>query len=45
LGGAVVTAVQGQVSDLSGSIHLSYCIPLGCFVIIAAYAALVKHKA
>ena len=38
LGGAVITAVQGQVSDATGSINLSYTVPLGCFVIIALYA-------
>lgn len=38
LGGAVVTAIQGQVSDRTGSINLSYLVPLGCFVIIAFYA-------
>lgn len=38
LGGAVITAVQGQVSDATGSINLSYTVPLGCFVVIALYA-------
>ncbi|MCP4726320.1 MAG: L-fucose:H+ symporter permease [bacterium] len=37
LGGAVLTAVQGQVSDLTGSINLAYFIPLFCFVVIAYY--------
>ena len=36
LGGAVLTALQGQVSDLAG-IHLAYLVPLGCFVIILYY--------
>jgi len=38
LGGAVLTAVQGQVSDITGSIHLSYYIPLNCFLVIVAFA-------
>jgi MFS transporter, FHS family, L-fucose permease len=38
LGGAVITAIQGQVSDMTGSINLSYLVPLGCFVVIAYYA-------
>jgi len=37
LGGAVLTALQGQVSDLTGSINLSYLVPLGCFLFIALY--------
>ena len=45
LGGAVLTAIQGQVSDMTGSIHLSYIVPLVCFVIIAYYAFFVKHTA
>lgn len=38
VGGAIITAVQGQVSDLSGSIHLAYFVPLACFIYIAFYA-------
>ncbi|MGM0667252.1 MAG: L-fucose:H+ symporter permease, partial [Bacteroidota bacterium] len=38
VGGAVITAIQGQVSDLTGSIHLAYFVPLACFVYIAFYA-------
>ena len=36
LGGAVLTALQGQVSDLAG-IHTAYLVPLGCFLIILYY--------
>jgi len=39
LGGAVVTALQGLVSDRSGSIHLSYLVPFGCFLVVVAYSA------
>jgi len=34
LGGALITAIQGQVSDISGSIHLSYYVPMLCFVVV-----------
>jgi FHS family L-fucose permease-like MFS transporter len=36
LGGAVLTPVQGYVSDLYG-VNMSYIIPLLCFVIVAIY--------
>lgn len=38
LGGAVITAIQGQVSDATGNIGWSYLVPLGCFAVIAYYA-------
>jgi len=37
LGGAVLTSVQGQVSDLSGSIQIAYLVPFVCFAVIAFY--------
>ncbi|MFP4367682.1 MAG: L-fucose:H+ symporter permease, partial [Bacteroidales bacterium] len=37
LGGAVLTAIQGQVSDLTGSIKLAFLVPLFCFALIAIY--------
>jgi FHS family L-fucose permease-like MFS transporter len=37
LGGAVLTAVQGLVSDTTGNIHYSYFVPLLCFAVIAFY--------
>jgi FHS family L-fucose permease-like MFS transporter len=37
LGGAVLTAIQGIVSDSSGDIHYSYFIPLLCFAVILLY--------
>jgi len=39
-GGAVLPALQGLLSDATGSIHISYWVPLGCFVIIALYGLL-----
>lgn len=37
LGGAVLTAIQGLISDATGDIHYSYVVPLVCFIIIFAY--------
>jgi MFS transporter, FHS family, L-fucose permease len=37
LGGAVLTALQGQISDITGSIKLAYLVPMFCFVLIAVY--------
>lgn len=37
IGGAVLTAVMGLVSDMS-SIHTAVVVPLVCFVVIALYA-------
>jgi FHS family L-fucose permease-like MFS transporter len=34
LGGAVITAIQGQVSDISGNIGLSYYVPVVCFAVV-----------
>ena len=44
LGGALITALQGQVSDLTGSINLSFFVPVGCFAIIAFYAIYESQK-
>jgi FHS family L-fucose permease-like MFS transporter len=38
LGGAVITMIQGQVSDSLGSIKLAYIVPMLCFVVISYYA-------
>lgn len=37
LGGAVLTAIQGQVSDITGDIKMAFVVPLVCFVLIAGY--------
>ena len=37
LGGAVLTAIQGVVSDTTGSIHLAYFVPFACFILISFY--------
>lgn len=42
LGGAVLTAVQGQISDMTQSIHLSFYMPLVCFAVVGFYAVIQK---
>lgn len=37
LGGAILTYVQGQVSDYAQDINTSYVVPLVCFLFIAYY--------
>jgi FHS family L-fucose permease-like MFS transporter len=37
IGGAVLTAVMGFVSDIT-SIHLAVLVPAVCFAVIALYA-------
>jgi FHS family L-fucose permease-like MFS transporter len=38
LGGAVLTSVQGYVSDLTQDIGLAFYVPLVCFLVVALYA-------
>jgi FHS family L-fucose permease-like MFS transporter len=45
LGGAVLTFIQGQVSDLTGSIHLAYFVPAACFIVVLVYSLLGKRMA
>ena len=44
LGGALLTALQGLVSDFTGSINFSYIIPMICFVVILYYGAVASQK-
>jgi MFS transporter, FHS family, L-fucose permease len=44
LGGAILTAIQGKVSDLTGNIGLSFTVPLFCFIVILVYAARCSSK-
>ncbi|MCG8477093.1 MAG: L-fucose:H+ symporter permease, partial [Cytophagales bacterium] len=37
LGGAVLTSVQGRISDFYQSIQLSFVVPLICFIAVAMY--------
>ena len=41
LGGALITPLQGMVSDAFG-INLAYLVPLVCFVVVFAYAMSVR---
>ena len=43
LGGALLTPLQGKVSDLFG-VNASYLVPLVCFVVVLLYARAVVHK-
>jgi MFS transporter, FHS family, L-fucose permease len=38
LGGAVLTGVQGLVSDLTGSINTSFVVPFACFIVVGVFA-------
>lgn len=40
VGGAICPAIQGLVSDHTGSIGFSYIIPLACFIMILFYATI-----
>ena len=42
LGGALLTPLQGMVSDHSG-INMSYLVPMGCFVVVLAYSLMVQR--
>ena len=37
IGGAIIPAVQGRVSDLSGSMQFSFIVPAICFALITIY--------
>ncbi|MGB5819263.1 MAG: L-fucose:H+ symporter permease [Saonia sp.] len=43
LGGAVLTGLQGVVSDKTGSINLSFYVPFICFLAVAIYAIMQKR--
>ena len=44
LGGAVITAVQGRVSDAMG-INFSYIVPAFCFIVVAYYGFMTEKGA
>lgn len=41
LGGALLTPLQGLVSDLTG-INIAYSVPLICFVVVMAYGIMAQ---
>ncbi|MDR1161627.1 MAG: glucose/galactose MFS transporter, partial [Tannerellaceae bacterium] len=44
LGGAVITAIQGIVSDQTGIINYSYIVPLLCFLVVVAFGIYIEKK-
>jgi FHS family L-fucose permease-like MFS transporter len=44
LGGAVITAVQGIVSDQTGVINYSYVVPMSCFLVVIAFSLYIERK-
>jgi FHS family L-fucose permease-like MFS transporter len=44
IGGAVLTAMMGKLSDVSGEIRLAMVIPLLCFIIVAAFASRMQKR-
>lgn len=44
LGGAVLTSVQGQISDLTGNVKTSFAVPLICFLIVAIFGIIIYGK-
>ncbi len=44
LGGALLTALQGLISDSSGSIKISFVVPLICFLVILYFSIFVSQK-
>jgi FHS family L-fucose permease-like MFS transporter len=45
VGGAVITGVQGLVSDLTGDIGISFMIPALCFVAVALFGFMTGTRA
>jgi FHS family L-fucose permease-like MFS transporter len=44
LGGAVITAIQGIVSDQTGVINYSYIVPLLCFLVVVVFSIYIERK-
>ena len=44
LGGAVLTMIQGKVSDLTGDIRFSFFVPMVCFLFILFYGIRAQKK-
>lgn len=44
LGGALMPAAQGLISDATGSISLAYVVPLICFVVVALYGLTIRQR-
>jgi FHS family L-fucose permease-like MFS transporter len=44
LGGAVLTAIQGIISDQTGVINYSYIVPLICFLVVIAFSLYIEKQ-
>ncbi|WHO41159.1 L-fucose:H+ symporter permease [Sphingobium sp. AP49] len=44
IGGAVLTAVMGLISDMAGTINAAMAVPAFCFLVVAAYAHVMRGK-
>lgn len=44
LGGAVLTSLQGQVSDLTGNVKLSFIVPFICFLVVAIFGSIIYRS-
>jgi FHS family L-fucose permease-like MFS transporter len=38
VGGAVLTALMGLLSDMAGTIRAAMLVPAACFLVVAAFA-------
>ncbi|MDE6514218.1 MAG: L-fucose:H+ symporter permease [Muribaculaceae bacterium] len=45
VGGALITPVQGLVSDMTGDVSVSFCVPLVCFIVILIYSFAIVYGA
>jgi FHS family L-fucose permease-like MFS transporter len=44
IGGAVLTALMGKISDATGHIRFAMLVPLVCFAVVAAFAAVMRRS-
>jgi FHS family L-fucose permease-like MFS transporter len=44
IGGAVLTALMGLISDMAGTINAAMVVPALCFLVVAAYAHRMRGK-
>lgn len=44
VGGALITPLQGLLSDITGNVPLSFCVPLFCFLVILLYSFAIVYR-
>ncbi len=44
LGGAVLTSVQGQISDFTGNVNSSFAVPFICFLVVAVFGLMTSRR-